>query len=58
MAHRFAVIHQGGSPIKYKGDGSGDIEIPSEPREHRVFNGINYIMEDAITADFALIRVC
>ena len=51
------MIHEGGAPIKYKADGSGDIEIPSPPREHRVFNGVNYIMEEAIRGDFALIRV-
>jgi acyl CoA:acetate/3-ketoacid CoA transferase alpha subunit len=51
------VIHQGGAPIKYKPDGSGDIEIPSPPREHRQFNGNDYIMEEAITADYSLIRV-
>lgn len=52
-----AVIHEGGSPIKYKA-GGGEIEIPSEPREAREFNGINYIMEEAITGDYALVRVC
>ncbi|EDQ90386.1 3-oxoacid CoA transferase 1 [Monosiga brevicollis MX1] len=50
------VIHEGGAPIKYKSDGSGEIEIPSAPREHRQFNGNDYIMEEAITGDFALIR--
>eukprot|EP00730_Choanoeca_flexa_P003382 TRINITY_DN11390_c0_g2_i1.p1 TRINITY_DN11390_c0_g2~~TRINITY_DN11390_c0_g2_i1.p1 ORF type:complete len:514 (+),score=158.45 TRINITY_DN11390_c0_g2_i1:71-1612(+) len=50
------VIHHGGAPIKYKPDGSGDIEIPSPPREHRQFNGTDYIMEEAITGDYALIR--
>ena len=40
------LVHEGGSPIKYAKDGS--IEIPSTPREHRVFNGRNYIMEEAI----------
>lgn len=48
------LIHEGGSPIKYAADGS--IEIPSAPREHRVFNGINYIMEEAITGDVSLIK--
>merc|ERR1712050_822099 len=31
------LIQEGGSPIKYAKDGT--IEIPSHPREHRVFNG-------------------
>eukprot|EP00049_Salpingoeca_infusionum_P001723 m.50414 g.50414 ORF g.50414 m.50414 type:complete len:243 (-) comp11160_c1_seq1:92-820(-) len=50
------VIHEGGAPIKYKSDGSGEIEIPSQPREARKFNGVDYIMEEAITGDFSLIR--
>jgi len=45
---------KGGSPIKYAKDGS--IEIPSQPREHREFNGRNFIMEEAITGDFALVK--
>uniref|UniRef100_A0A8C6UN56 Succinyl-CoA:3-ketoacid-coenzyme A transferase n=1 Tax=Neogobius melanostomus TaxID=47308 RepID=A0A8C6UN56_9GOBI len=48
------LIQQGGSPIKYRKDGT--IEIPSEPREVREFNGRHYIMEKAITGDFALIK--
>ncbi|XP_045493495.1 succinyl-CoA:3-ketoacid coenzyme A transferase 1, mitochondrial [Colias croceus] len=48
------LIHEGGSPIKYNKDGK--IEIPSSPRHAQVFNGINYIMEEAITGDFALIK--
>merc|ERR1712141_794360 len=34
----------------------GEIEIPSTPREHRVYNGKNYILEEAITGDFALVK--
>lgn len=48
------LIHQGGAPIKYNADGK--VAIESQPREHRVFNGINYIMEEAITGDVALIK--
>ena len=48
------LVHEGGSPIKYSKDGS--IEIPSSPREHRVFNDRNYIMEEAIVGDFALVK--
>merc|ERR1712038_1158177 len=48
------LVHEGGSPIKYAKDGT--IEIPSQPREHRVFNGRNFIMEEAITGDFALVK--
>lgn len=48
------VIQQGGFPIKYNSDKS--VAIVSEPRETRVFNGRNYVMEEAITGDFALIK--
>ncbi|XP_069956274.1 succinyl-CoA:3-ketoacid coenzyme A transferase 1, mitochondrial [Cherax quadricarinatus] len=48
------LVHEGGSPIKYGKDGV--IEIQSSPRETRMFNGRNYIMEEAITGDFALIK--
>ncbi|MED6283962.1 Succinyl-CoA:3-ketoacid coenzyme A transferase 1, mitochondrial [Characodon lateralis] len=48
------LIQEGGSPIKYNKDGS--IAIASEEREVREFNGRHYIMEKAITGDFALIK--
>ncbi|EDV22502.1 uncharacterized protein TRIADDRAFT_64132 [Trichoplax adhaerens] len=48
------VIHEGGAPIKYNTDGS--IAIASEPRESREFSGRNYVMEKAITGDFALVK--
>jgi 3-oxoacid CoA-transferase len=48
------LVHEGGSPIKYNTDGS--IAIHSEKREERAFNGRNYIMEEGITGDFALIK--
>ncbi|KJE96606.1 3-oxoacid CoA-transferase [Capsaspora owczarzaki ATCC 30864] len=48
------IIHQGGTPIKYNKDKT--VAIASKPRESREFNGINYIMEEAITGDFALVK--
>ena len=30
--------------------------VESSPREARTFNGRNYVMEEAITADFSLIK--
>jgi len=48
------LVHEGGMPVKYAPDGS--IEIPSTPREHRVFDGVNYIMEEGIKGDFALVK--
>mmetsp|Transcript_20425 Transcript_20425/g.38088 ORF Transcript_20425/g.38088 Transcript_20425/m.38088 type:complete len:516 (-) Transcript_20425:56-1603(-) len=50
------VIADGGFPIKYKSDGSGDVEIKSEPRETRTFNGVEYVMEEAITGDVSLVK--
>jgi 3-oxoacid CoA-transferase len=51
-------VHEGGNVIKYgpKGAAAGDVEITSTPRESREFNGSQYIMEEAITGDFALIK--
>eukprot|EP00047_Mylnosiga_fluctuans_P002162 m.223410 g.223410 ORF g.223410 m.223410 type:complete len:508 (-) comp10923_c0_seq1:67-1590(-) len=49
------VIHLGGAPIKYNPGGKG-IAIASQPREARQFNGQDYIMEEAITGDYALVK--
>lgn len=32
------------------------MEVQSLPRESRNFKGIDYIMEEAITGDFALVK--
>ncbi len=48
------LIDEGGTSIKYAHDGS--IQIHGAPRDHRVFNGISYVMEEAIFADFAMIK--
>lgn len=48
------LVHEGGSPIKYNKDGS--IAIHSQPREERMYNGRNYILEEGITGDFALVK--
>ncbi len=50
------VIQEGGFPIKYKSDGSGAVEIASKPREVKNFNGKNYVMEEAITSDYSLVK--
>ena len=47
-------VHEGGAPIKYSSDGK--IAIPSQPREARSFGGRDFIMEEAITGDFALVK--
>lgn len=48
------LVHEGGAPIKYAAD--GNVEIASEAREDRDFNGRPYVMEHAITGDFSLIK--
>jgi 3-oxoacid CoA-transferase len=40
--------------IRYNNDGS--VAEKSKPREVRQFNGISYIMEEAIRGDYALVR--
>eukprot|EP00947_MAST-08B_sp_MAST-8B-sp1_P003207 g3207.t1 len=49
-------IQNGGFPIKYKADGSGEPEILSEPREVREFDGKLHVMEHSIKGDFALVK--
>ncbi|KAJ3095717.1 Succinyl-CoA:3-ketoacid coenzyme A transferase 1, mitochondrial [Phlyctochytrium planicorne] len=51
-------VQTGGIPIKYNpAAGKGkEPSILSEPREVRTFNGRSYVMEQAITGDFALIK--
>jgi 3-oxoacid CoA-transferase len=48
------IIQEGGFPIKYHQDGS--VAIRSEPRETRDFEGRSFVMERAITGDYALIK--
>jgi len=50
----FFVEQEGGFPIKYNPDGS--VAIASQPREARVFNGRKFLLEEAITGDFSLIK--
>lgn len=48
------AIQEGGSPVKYNADRT--VCETSTPREVRAFNGRNYIMEEAITGDFSLVK--
>jgi 3-oxoacid CoA-transferase len=48
------VIQEGGFPIKYNKDGT--VAVSSKPRETRVFNKTNYVLEEAITGDYSLIK--
>lgn len=47
-------IQEGGFPIKL--GPNGETVIPSKPRELRVFNGKEYIMEESLTGQFAFIK--
>ncbi|XP_074111163.1 succinyl-CoA:3-ketoacid CoA transferase [Cotesia typhae] len=48
------IIQEGNVVIKYGAEGKP--EISGEPREIQEFNGRSYVMETAITGDFALIK--
>src|SRR5579864_8827901 len=47
-------VAQGGLPWKYNRDGS--IAKPSPSKETRVFNGREYVLEEGIVCDYALVR--
>jgi acyl CoA:acetate/3-ketoacid CoA transferase alpha subunit len=49
------VIQEGGFPIRFGPNNT--VAIPSAPRELRKYNGREYILEEAITGDFALVKV-
>jgi 3-oxoacid CoA-transferase len=49
------IIQEGGFPIKYATD-KKTVEISSDKKEVREFNGRYYVMEESITGDFALIK--
>lgn len=47
-------VETGGLPWRY--DGSGGVSVASPPREVRTFGSTEYVLEEAIVADFALVR--
>ena len=47
-------VADGGLPWRYAGDGS--VQKASPPKETREFGGRTYVLEEAITTDFALVR--
>src|SRR5574340_908284 len=47
-------VGEGGLPWRYGSDGS--VAVASPPKEVREFDGIHYILERAITADYALVH--
>ncbi|KAL5293274.1 OXCT1 family protein [Megaselia abdita] len=48
------LIQAGGAPVKYTKDGK--IEIASKAKPVQNFRGLNYVMEESIFADFALVK--
>ena len=48
------LVHRGGEPMIH--DSHGKVIKASRGRESRIFNGRHYVMEEAIHADFALIK--
>lgn len=48
------IVQTGELAIKY--DAEGKVVIRSKPREVREFNGRKYIMEEAITGDYSLVK--
>jgi 3-oxoacid CoA-transferase len=50
------LIGEGGSPICYDKEKPGEVKLASSGKETRVFNGVNYVLEEAIIGDFALIK--
>ena len=47
-------IADGGLPWRYAPDGG--VAVASPPKETRTFDGRDYVLEEAITTDFALVR--
>lgn len=48
------AISQGGLPWRYAPDGS--VAVASPPKEIREFGGTRYVLEESITADYALVH--
>jgi 3-oxoacid CoA-transferase subunit A len=48
------MVADGGIPIRY--DSEGNVVVTSEPKETRVFDGQQFVLETALTADFGLVR--
>src|SRR6201994_756671 len=47
-------VADGGMPWKY--DSSGNVALASPAKQTQVFDGLDYVLEHAIVADFALVR--
>ena len=49
------MVHEGGVPIKYAA-GNHHIENASQSKPSQIFNGKEYVLETAITGDFAFVK--
>ena len=47
-------VAEGGIPWRYEPDGT--VAVASPPKQVRVFDGLEYVLEESITTDFALVR--
>lgn len=50
------VYSKGGIPIKFKNDGSHEVEIESQPRPTEMFDGHEYVKEYALHGDLAIVK--
>ena len=48
------LVADGGIPVRY--DAEGNVVATSPPKEVRVFDGREYVLETALTADYGLVR--
>jgi 3-oxoacid CoA-transferase subunit A len=48
------LVAEGGLPWKY--DADGNVEIASPPKQVAAFRGVEHVLEEAIVADYALVR--
>jgi 3-oxoacid CoA-transferase subunit A len=47
-------VAEGGVPLRY--DDQGNVVLASEPKETRSFDGVDYVLEQAISCDYALVH--
>ena len=50
------LVQNGGMPMRYSSDGKRQVTLESPARKSEVFGGKEYIREEAIHGDFALVR--
>jgi 3-oxoacid CoA-transferase subunit A len=48
------LVADGGIPVRY--DAEGNVAVVSKPKEVREFDGEQFVLETALTADFGLVR--